>query len=449
MRRRGHRRGRAPDRLAPILRLALVGILMAPSTLCAARTATTPVSDAQLARGLDAFVRPLVERGDLSGQLLIARGGKVVLERSFGFADRELRVPVSPTSRFNIASVTKPMTLVIALKAIEQKQIGYHDSIARWLPDFPRGREITIEHLLRHRSGIPHELVPDSLATQPRTAAEMVELARRLPLDFTPGSKSSYSSGGFTVLARILEIALGKDYASLLAEQIFVPLGMTHSLHADATVLMPDRVAAYVSGVHGFENAAFQDFSGLVGAGSVWSTARDLDKFVQAVVTGRLGESIRQSLVRGGTLDFNGRTGGFRAFADWDSATGLEVLFTGNTLTGAPDLLRAAVKQLAAGATPAAPAFPELSPAAVDEAVLRRYEGVFRLENGVRLVMSVRSGTLFADNWKLLPTRDGGFYSPSDYGLVRGVAGADGRIERLDWTQDGTVYPAPRVSEVP
>jgi hypothetical protein len=62
-------------------------------------------------------------------------------------------------------------------------------------------------------------------------------------------------------------------------------------------------------------------------------------------------------------------------------------------------------------------------------------------------VVRVRDGALWANEWVLLPMAGGGFFSPRDYGKVRGVAGADGRIERLDWEQRGEVYPAPRVVE--
>lgn len=430
-------------------RLAIPGfLLLCPAWLPASGVPPAPpaakADDTRFARAVDAYAGPLVERGDLSGRLLVARGGTILFERSFGLANRELNVPITAESRFCVASVTKPMTLILALGMVADRTIGYRDSIARWLPDFPQGDHITIEHLLRHRSGIPHEIVPDSLATRPRTAAEMVALAARLPLDFPPGSKSSYSSGGFTVLARNLEIASGKSYATLLKDKILEPLGMTHTGHANAVELLPDRVASYVPGPRGVENAPLVDFSGLIGAGSVWSTPRDLHALVQAVVSGRFGPAVRQSLVRGGKLDFGGQVPGFRAYCDWDSSTGLEVVFAGNLSTGAPDLLRDAMPRLAAGESPTPPALPERATGAVAEETLRRYEGDFMLENGTRLRLRVHDGALWANDWLLVPTRDGAFYSPRDYGLVRGVAGADGRIERLDWTQRGTVYPAPR-----
>jgi CubicO group peptidase (beta-lactamase class C family) len=338
------------------------------------------------------------------------------------------------------------MTVVVALRLIDERKIGYTDPIARWLPDFPKGDSITIEHLLRHRSGIRHDIVPDTLATKPMTAAAMVEKAKALPLDFPPGSRSSYSSGGFTVLARILELASGKDYQALLEEYVFRPCGMTHSLHTDGSVVLPGRAACYVPGRSGIENAPYEDLSGLVGAGSVWSTARDVNRFAQAVAAGGLGEGTRQSFVRGGKLALNGLTSGFRAFADWDSASGLGVVFLANVVTGAANFLRDGVPRLAAGETLAPAKPPTVSTQAVSAESLRKYEGAFQLANGVRLNLHVRDGALFANDWPLFASGDGSFFSPRDYGVIRPIEGADGRIERLDWKQGEQVYPAPRIA---
>ena len=428
---------KSPRRLASAL--FLLAAFATPSRSASA-------DDSKLAALVDAWARPLVDRGELSGQLLIARGGKVVCERSYGLANREKRAPMTPETRLNIASVTKPMTVRLALQAMENNTVGYRDSIARWLPEFPHANEITIEQLLRHRSGIPHEILPDSLATQPRTAAQMVELAAKLPLDFPPGTKGSYSSGGFTVLARILELASGQSYDSLLTRELLRPLGMNHSDDATSRVALPGRAACYVPGPKGIAPAPYQDFSAIVGAGSVWSTARDIDQFVQAVVGGKLGEAMRQSFLRSGKLDFNGRTSGFNSFATLDSASGLEVVWLGNVASGAPDLLKRAVPRLAAGETVPPPAFPALAARPPGAAELARYEGRYELANGVKLNLQVRDGVLWANEWILQPTAEGDFFSPRDYGRIRGVPGDDGKIARLDWTQNGEVYPAPRVT---
>ena len=168
---------------------------------------------------------------------------------------------------------------------------------------------------------------------------------------------------------------------------------MTRSRHADNRSILAGRAAAYVPGPRGVENAPLQDLSALVGAGSVWSAARDLHRFVEAIVSGRLGQGPRLSFVRQGRLDFNGRTGGFKAWALYDSVTRTEAIFAGNVATGAPDWLKRDILRLAAGETAKPPVLPNLHATTAP----------------------------------------------------RGVEGSDGRFARLDWTQGGETYQAPRV----
>ncbi len=416
--------------------------LAAISSPAAEAIATDPA-----VRAIDSYTKAFVARGDLSGQLLVARKGRIVYERAFGWANAELRTPATAKTRYNIASVTKPMTAILAIQLIEEHKLSQSDTLARWFPDFPKAESISVSHLLKHRSGIPHETMPDSEMVRPFTAAEIVERAKKLPLDFSPGSRESYSSGGYEVLARVLELASGQSYAALLEQRIFKPLGMTHSSHADTRMLMPGRASAYVSGAHGVENAPLQDLSGIVGAGSVWSTAEDLHRFVQGILSGKLGQGPKLSYVRRGRLDFNGRTGGFKAWAMWDSTADVEAIFVGNVSSGAPDQLKRDILDLAAGKAVAPMALPALRSDQAPLAELRAWEGIYQIEHGPRLELRVRDGALYSNDWALVPAADGSLFSPRDYGVIRGVKGVDGKLARLDWTQGKDTYPAPRVGD--
>lgn len=399
-----------------------------------------------IGRIVDEAVRPMLARGDLSGQLLVTRGGRVLVERYWGFANRELGAPITNVTRFNIASVTKPMTVVLLIQLLQEKKLALRDSIARWFPDFPTGDSITVAHLLNHRSGIRHDVIPDSEMVRPFSAAEVVERAKRVPLDFRPGERESYSSGGFEVLARVLELAGGATYDTLLERRICAPLGMAHTGHIDGRSLVAGRAAAYVAGAHGIENATPQDLSGLVGAGSVWSTARDLERFVQGIVSGKLGPGPKFSYLRQGRLDFNGRTGGFKAWALYDSATATCATFVSNTASGAPDWLKSSILRLAAGERVPPPVLPALKRDAT-QAELEGWVGIYQIERGPRLDLHLKDGVLYSNDWAMVPTVDGGLFCPRDYGLIRGVPGADGRLARIDWVQAGRTYPAPRVEK--
>jgi CubicO group peptidase (beta-lactamase class C family) len=422
--------------------------LLGPALFAATTATASAVDVGRLTSDVNAWLKPLVDGGHVAGTLLVAKDSRVLFERSYGLADRERKIAATPKTRFCVASITKPMTQILAIQLIQEKKLGLKDTLRRWIPEFPRGGEITIEHLLRHRAGIPHRVTEKEEESRPTTAADVVRYAARHPLMFEPDEKSSYSSGGYSVLARVLELASGKSYGDLVEERIFRRLSMARSVHPDHRFPVAERGPSYVPGVQGFEKAAFQDLSFLVGAGSVYSTPRDMHRLVQGVVSGKLGESVRQSLVRNGAIHWNGSTNGFRAFVDWDSASGVAVIFAGNCHIGANDLLKQAIPQIVAGERVVPARLPTPRVASVSDDRLRGYQGVYQLSTGPRLEVKARAGRLWANEWVLLPISDSTFFSPRDFAEVRIIPGEDGKVARLDWKQGEQVYPAPRVAEL-
>jgi hypothetical protein len=84
-----------------------------------------------------------------------------------------------------------------------------------------------------------------------------------------------------------------------------------------------------------------------------------------------------------------------------------------------------------------------------ETAALRRFEGVYQLGNGLRLEFRARDGILSANEWILVPAKDGSFFSLRDYGVVTPVPKAGGGIERMDWSAGGQTWPAPRIADLP
>ena len=93
---------------------------------------------------------------------------------------------------------------------IEGNKIALADKLNKYIPDFPSGDKITIEMLARHRSGIPHRVMSTEAESLSYTSAEFVEKVKAAKPAFEPGTGRLYSSGGFAVLARALEIASGR-----------------------------------------------------------------------------------------------------------------------------------------------------------------------------------------------------------------------------------------------
>jgi CubicO group peptidase (beta-lactamase class C family) len=246
-----------------------------------------------LAQRIDGFVRPYVASNNFTGVILVRRGGRVQLEKGYGMADYELGVPNSGWSRFHIASVTKAFTAAAILLLEERGKLSLTDSVARFLPDYPNGGRIRIEHLLKHTAGIPNLASGPEWAREerlPHSTEELVALFKDKPLDFDPGSQTRYSNSNYNLLTLIIEKLSGQSYESFLRDNIWTPLGLRSTFDgSDMTRLVPNRATGTEpDGIRDVRLPRFIDWSGRRGSGSLITTAGDLDRFVDALFGGQL-----------------------------------------------------------------------------------------------------------------------------------------------------------------
>ena len=220
--------------------------------------------------------------------MLVARGDDILYHKAFGEGN-------TTETPFPVASLTKPLSVIIAMNLVDAGRFALGDTIGRWLPGFPRSDRITVDILLRHRSGIPHRVTRPDDENSRRTAADMVRLAALAPPAFPVDSARLYSSAGYAVLARILELAGGTSYARLLDSIVLTPAGATRS--QDATKGIPRNTPiSVVFSPAGYAPPPAKDFSFLVGGGSVYSTPEDFFRIMRRLVAGGYGESARQRL---------------------------------------------------------------------------------------------------------------------------------------------------------
>ena len=120
------------------------------SLILTASTASTAAGQTT-AQKIDAYIAPFAKAGHFSGQVLVAKDGKTIYEKAFGFANSELGVRNTLDTKIGIASITKSMTSVIVRKLLEEKAIALDNTVSKFIPDFPNGDKITVEMLWRHR----------------------------------------------------------------------------------------------------------------------------------------------------------------------------------------------------------------------------------------------------------------------------------------------------------
>lgn len=410
------------------MRRATTQLLLSLALPGAAATSQEPETENLVSR-IESHLAPFLADKHISGTVLVAQGDKILFERAYGKANHELGVANTIQTRHCIASISKPMTVAIAIRLLEARKLAMTDTLDKWFPDFPSGDKITVEHLLRHRAGIPHRLTRENDEAVPRSAADMVDLAKKATLVGTPGEHRLYSSGGFSVLARVLELASGKPYSELLAEYVCKPAGMKHTLHTNSRTVVAHRAASYMPGAHGLQNAPLKDLSFLVGAGSVYSTARDLFRLMRAVRAGKLGRSVRASL----SARWNGATNGFRAFVDHHADHDIIVAVTANLTTGALDRMREDLPRIAAGEEIPVRERVRIEPFKMSRKAMSRYEGVYSLRPGSRMNARVEAGELIVGSYVLIPTGERAFFSIQDYARVTAEIDDQGKVAALMW----------------
>jgi CubicO group peptidase (beta-lactamase class C family) len=267
-------------------------LVVATSTSLVSPRVLAAQSDPRIAK-LNALISAYDSLGQLSGAVLVAERGRVLLRRGAGYSDRELNVAVRPEHRFLIGSLTKAFTAVLTLRQVAHGHLALDTPVVRYWPDFPDPSHgaITIRHLLTHRSGLKHwgavDGFLDGSARLQHTQADVITLFAAKGLSFPPGTAEDYSSLGYMVLGVVLEKVTGKPFATLLRDEIFIPLKMTSSSLDDRVTILPGRARPYRYNFlkADYDNAEFRDPSTTWSTGGIVTTVDDMLRWSEALDT--------------------------------------------------------------------------------------------------------------------------------------------------------------------
>lgn len=399
----------------------------------------TAYSQSATAKQIDEYIAPFAKAHLFYGVVIASENGKIVYEKAFGMANADFKIPNQMNTRIGIASITKLMTVIILNRLIEEKKIAPEDKLTKYIPDFPNGDKITIQMVRSHRAGIPHRVMPPEQEAVPYTSAEFVEKVKQSKLAFEPGTQRLYSSGGYAVLARALEIASGKTYAQLLQQYVFDPTGMKDSLDFDSYAIMDRRAQDYLADAGGPINASLKDYSFLVGAGSVFSTAPDVYKFSEGIISGKYGEQVKTDwLSPQNTISGSGSTNGHRSYFEIEKDKKYSYVMLANMGSGAFDIISGSIREILQGKEPSVKNFtaPKLVPDANKELneFLGRYD---REDGGGSVEMAVRNNMLYAGDIKLSSTGVDRFFEYKFFGDVTFVRDDKGKIKHVEWASPG------------
>ena len=270
---------------------------------------------------LDAAMQKAVDSGELPGAVvLIARDGQLVYAKSFGWQDRAKQIPMRNDSIFRLYSMTKPVVSVATMMLVEEGRLGLQEPVSKYIPEFKEmkvgvesidadgkpslklvdaKRQITVQDLLRHTSGLTYGVLgaPNAVKkmyndagifSQKWVLADFVKALAKLPLQFQPGTTWEYSHST-DVLGRVVEVASGQMLDVFLAERIFEPLKM-----ADTAFQVPpekqDRIAQPMPDVYTGKTPELIDVTKpatfFAGGHGLVSTAGDYLRFAQMLANG-------------------------------------------------------------------------------------------------------------------------------------------------------------------
>jgi len=446
-------------------KILLLLLLMATSSVSVFAT------DPSFQSKVDSFLKPAMDQDLISGSVLIARRGEILVSKGYGMANREYDIPNTPESKFRLGSISKQFTAAAIMLLEERNLLSMSDPVSRFYPDYPGGDKITIHHLLTHTSGIPNFTGGDAgpeMYVYPHTIDEVINTFKDKPLQFQPGEKWAYTNSGYVLLAGIVEKAANTPFIDFLQSNIFDPLAMKNTGQDSYTAIIKNRAEGHVSFSFDVTRVDYRDLPTMAGAGSLYSTVSDLYLWDQALYSDRLlSRASRDKMFtaqkdaygygwfvedRNGhrALSHRGEISGFIGSIDRypdDSITVIALFNYESTLA------RAAIRglnDLALGREPKPLLVAE--PPTIDSTLLASYAGVYQFGEKDSLRVAVDNGSLYVIGLSAQrpvpasPQTAALFFIRGLNSLVKFEADADGKFNSLTLVNSVQVYKAKRVA---
>lgn len=423
---------------------------------------------------IDSLVQTYHQRNGPGIAVSVVRDGKIVYQRQDGFANLEYGIPISDSTVFHIASVSKQFTAFLALLLEEEGKLSLDNAISTYIPelkDLPF--KVTIRQLANHTHGFANTYELGQLigisSRDVMTQQQMIKiLLRQKQLNFEPGSQYQYNNAGFALLAEIIQRVSGKPFAEFAREKIFAPLGMNQTLFLDDNgIIVKNKAYSYKTTKTGYSKVPFNytviGASGLNTAPhdlSLWAINFDNPKVGSRKIFDKMqtpsllnnGQQIPyafgQETKRYKGLDVifhGGGDAGYRAYLLRVPAHRFSVIVTGNLESFNPSALPYDILDLYLKEFESVPNAKPLPRYTMDE--LRHWQGNYEIFPGSFFTLVAKSDTLFyqpfgkKDLYALPIAGDSTFTFPyAPYSKL--VFGADG----LRWHFSDFAYRCEKIS---
>jgi len=261
----------------------LVAVLFCSNITCQKLT-----NEQIIAPNREKLRRVLTENSIPGANIAVIKNGKTIWNEGFGLSNIETNSPTTNNTKFGIGSISKSLTMVLALRLAEEGLIDLDAPLEKYLPDFPHPKQgVTIRLIGNHLSGYADEFDNENFYNTRRfeTTEQILKEFYREKLAAKPGERTIYGTTTFTLIAGVVEKVTKRDFAAAMNDFVLKPLGLKNILLNDKRQIIPNRTAFYIKDETGKTvNGEYVDPSfKLAGAGFL-ATAEDLAKFGSALI---------------------------------------------------------------------------------------------------------------------------------------------------------------------
>ena len=244
---------------------------------------------------LDSLLARINKRNDFHGSVLVAKKGELVYQNQVGYADFRKKSKLSNESIYQLASVSKQFTAASIMILKERNQLNLTDTITQYFPNFPF-KNITIQHLLNHTSGLPNYFWIAENEWKKKNAPTNKEMMKFLETSsvskfFSPGRNFDYSNTGYFVLASLVEKISNMSYSNFLEASIFKPLQMKNSFaySFENDTIRTNQLIGYRL-YRGWRHRTIPSTvnDAIVGDKNIYTTTEDLLKWVNGLNSGKI-----------------------------------------------------------------------------------------------------------------------------------------------------------------
>jgi CubicO group peptidase (beta-lactamase class C family) len=347
--------------------------------MLAAATSSAQVSADSVPKWVDTVFAPYAAKQSPGCAVGVTRNGTLSFAKAYGLADLQRGLPITPDTRFYIASLSKQFTAMSIVLLAEDHRLTLDDPLRKWIPELSVDSTITLRQLLNHTSGLRDYFTLLAMsgwqADGELSEKQFLDLMRRQrTLNFKPGEEFLYSNTGYALLAVVVKRASGQSLRDFARTRIFEPLGMSHTeFRDDHRKTIANAALGYQPAPGGYKLS--QPAFDVVGDGGAYSTIADLAKWDANFMTARVGGVEGVTLLNEAgrlsngqripygfavtigtfqgmtTLSHSGAYGGFRSMLLRIPDAGVSVITLCNN-ANAPFTLAEQVASLAIGAVP-------------------------------------------------------------------------------------------------